>query len=68
MSIEITRINDKIRILKEILERKEFVIIAQGDPDYPEGLKFKMPKEWEKDIIKVINELKKKLIEHVNKL
>jgi len=68
MSDSISRINDKIRILKEILQRGEFIIISEGDPDLPEGLKFKMPKAWEKQINKAIEKLKKKLKDEIDKV
>jgi len=50
------------------LQRGEFIIIAEGDPDLPEGLKFKMPKAWEKAILKAIEKLKKKLKDEIDKV
>jgi len=58
MSIEINRILNKIRILEEVLENGYFIIIAEGDPDYPQGLKFPLPKTWKSSIKKAIKSLK----------
>ncbi len=58
---EIDRILGKIRVLEQILERGEIILIAEGDPDYPQGLKFTMPKTWLKQIRTTIKALKKEL-------
>ena len=58
MSMEIRRKLDKINILEQILENGEFVIIGEGDIDYPKGLKFPLPEEWKRALKLVIRELK----------
>ena len=65
IEVEINRILTKIRILKEVLKNGYFTIIAEGDPDFPKGLKFKLPSEWENDIKTVIQYLMKKLKDKV---
>jgi len=61
MSMDINRILNKIRILEEVLETGYFIIIAEGDPDFPQGLKFPLPKTWKSAIKKAIRDLKAQL-------
>ncbi len=57
---EINRIDSKIRILLNIRDNGYYTIIAEGDPDFPEGLKFPLPKTWIKEINKAIRTLRAK--------
>ena len=61
MSRDINRILNKIRILEEVLETGYFIIIAEGDPDFPQGLKFPLPKTWKSKIRDAIKQLKQQL-------
>jgi len=68
MSERINRLQTKIKVLKEVLDRGTFVIIAPGDPDYPEGLELPLPKTWVRIIKKAIRKLVKDLRDEIDAL
>jgi len=56
----VIRTTTRIKQLKEALDRGYFVLFAEGDPDFPNGVKLPFPKSWKTQIQKCIKKLEEK--------